>query len=944
MLKPIVTLGTLVSLFATSSPKLEAQTRSGIITGRVTDSAAAPVRGATVQVVGTRFAVRARDDGFFRIEGLPAGSYRLNVRLFGYAPADSGVSVEAGRTAEVNVRMRFLAQNLQSVLVEATRSGETQGVALQSQQIADNIVTVLPGDVIRALPNYNAAEAAGRMPGVSLERDEGEGKFVQVRGTEPRLTNVTVDGVHVPGTAGGDRIVKLDDVPSDILGAIEVSKTLTADMDGDAIGGSVNLITKTPEGRPQGYVAAQYGHITLLNHDHGQGSITYGGRFGADSRFGFLIGGSLDRIDRVINDVEPSWTVDGAGRSVPIEWSQRDYTYYRTRDGVGADVDYRISDRSSVYLKGLWSLFKNHGTRYVYDIAGGGDSAGVGTSGYDTSAVLTRQVQVRTPTEQLWGLTAGGNGQRGAWTLTYSANLSGTRQSVNDYRTSDYDYSGSGSTPRLTFKYDAANSEMPLYEYFDAAQATAANDPSNFPLTGYSASNGLTTGRDYGGQVNAQLAYVLGTHPSSLKLGLRLRDEQKQSTQGDVSFADTAAAPFMMNQALSAFSDPSYYSRLSAGFAMGPVPDLNTTQDWENGNSMRFANQTDTVGNLLASFTGSERIYAGYVMNTVALGHLSLNLGLRVEATRSDYTGNAAATDTAGNTTVSPVTGAQNYTDLFPSVQLRYAADQNTNLRIAFTRGIARPNYSDIAPSLQGSLDPIYKFQYDNLSAGNPDLRPEHSWNYDLLLERFLPSLGGVVSAGVFYKALSDVILTRNFIYQGPYAPFLGYYGTQPQNGGSGHVVGFEAQWVQHLTFLPGRFSGLGFDVNWTHADSKVLVDPASGREAPLLRQAPDIANVGLTYNQGPISGRVAWTYNGAYIGGYGDGSATADGDNYFYEHSQIDASVIYNLKSQIQIQVQGLNLNNAQFGFFQGTLDHRYNVQREYYGETLYLGMKFGF
>ena len=121
---------------------------------------------------------------------------------------------------------------------------------------------------------------------MTTERDEGEGKFVQIRGTAPELNNVTINGAHVPGTQGGTRVVKLDDIPSDLLAAIEVSKTLTADMDADAIGGSVNLVTKTPEGPPQGYVAAQYGQVTLRNKNQIQGGFAYGGRFGSDRQLG----------------------------------------------------------------------------------------------------------------------------------------------------------------------------------------------------------------------------------------------------------------------------------------------------------------------------------------------------------------------------------------------------------------------------------------------------------------------------------------------------------------------------------------------------------------------------------------------------------------------------------------------------------------------------------
>jgi TonB-dependent receptor len=206
-----------------------------------------------------------------------------------------------------------------------------------------------------------------------------------------------------------------------------------------------------------------------------------------------------------------------------------------------------------------------------------------------------------------------------------------------------------------------------------------------------------------------------------------------------------------------------------------------------------------------------------------------------------------------------------------------------------------------------------------------------------------MPSSGGMISGGAFYKSLTDVILTRKFVYSGPFTAFDGYYGTEPSNGGAGHLWGLEAAWVQHFPFLPGLLSGLGVDLNYMHASSQVVIDQ-TGRQAPLLRQAPDIGNAALVYDRGPVSFRMGWTYNAAYIFSYGDGTATANGDTYMYEHSQIDASLIYTLSPSIAIQVQGLDLNNAQFGFFQGNLDHRYDIQREYYGETVYIGMKYGF
>jgi outer membrane receptor for ferrienterochelin and colicin len=149
--------------------------------------------------------------------------------------------------------------------------------------------------------------------------------------------------------------------------------------------------------------------------------------------------------------------------------------------------------------------------------------------------------------------------------------------------------------------------------------------------------------------------------------------------------------------------------------------------------------------------------------------------------------------------------------------------------------------------------------------------------------------------------------------------------------------------WAEHLTFLPGVLAGFGFDANYTRVSSKVQID-STGRQAQLLRQAPDLANIALTYARGALSGEVAWTHNGANITAYGDGTPTAGGDNYFYAHSQIDASLIYSVTPAAQLQLQALNLNNAVFGFFNGTPDHAFNIQREYYGRTFYVGMKYGF
>ncbi len=936
-------------------PMLVQAQETGRVVGTVADSARQPVTGAVIHIRQTPLGALTGGDGRYAVTGVPEGRYTIIVTAVGYRPDTSTVQVGAGGTALHNVALRVVATQLAAVISKASpRLSETEQLALQQQETAPNIMSVMSGDEIRALPNYNAAEAAARIPGVSTERDEGEGKFVQIRGTEPRLSDVTIDGVHVPGTEQGDRIPKLDDVPADLLGAIQVSKTLRADMDADAIGGSVNLVTKVPEGPPRGYFAAQGGRASLLSRTNGQLGIGYGGRVGDDGAFGYLINGSYDRNNRSIDDVEWGWNVDHSGRSYPVEWDQRDYLYGRIRYGAGGDLDYRFGNGGTVFLKGMWSQFDNLGLRYRFDVAANGDSALAASpaGGIGTGATFVRETSSRTPHEQMYGFTTGGTSPVGRLNLDYTLNYSGTQQSVKNYRTSDFEYDGPGGNG-LNIKYNDANTAASTYTYLSSTDAALASTPTNYALNSYGLSDGLTHAHDLGGAANAYVTYGAGADSDAVQFGVKLRDESRVYYNQRQKFSPNAS--FLLSQVLSTFSDPSFYAGHAPGFFMGPQADNKTTATYETGNPSAFTNTTSALSDSSRNFTGSERILAAYVMNTKQYGPLMVNVGLRVEQTHDDYTGNVLAGDSTGATTLSRTTGTKDYADVFPSLQLRYALTPSSNLRLAVTRGIARPNYGDLAPHLSGEVCTNCQHQFGNLSAGNPNLHAQHAWNYDLLYANYFTPTS-VFSAGLFYKQISDFIYSREFVYSGPVPEFQGYYGTQPANGGTAHLQGIELDYADRFRFLRGAWSGLGFDVNWTHVDSKanILADTAStagglgspvvARVAPLQRTSPNLANVALTYDNAKVSARAAWQYQGANIADYGDGTATANGDNYFYAHSQIDASVIYNVTGDVQVQLQGLDLNDAVFGFYNGTPSERYAVQREFYGRTIILGTKIGF
>src|ERR1700682_3986539 len=316
-----------------------AQERKGGISGRVTDVNHDALVGARVEVQPNGYVVATDAQGAFTISDLAPGKYTLTVSYVGFKPFSKDVTVAAGVT-NADAALDIETVNEQIIVRGEREHGEVE--ALNRQRTADNIVQVLPAEVITSLPNTNIADALGRMPSVSLERDEGEGKYVQIRGTEPRLSNVTLDGVHVPSPESV-RNVKLDTIPADMVDSIEINKTLSANMEADAIGGSVNLVTKKATDQP--YVVLEaLGGITPIEGTRGlqQYDGTFGKRFGREKRFGMLFSGSYDYNARGIDDIEPSQgmntTNGGASFPGPRGMDVRAYHYYRKRGGFGSSL------------------------------------------------------------------------------------------------------------------------------------------------------------------------------------------------------------------------------------------------------------------------------------------------------------------------------------------------------------------------------------------------------------------------------------------------------------------------------------------------------------------------------------------------------------------------------------------------------------------------------
>ena len=329
-----------------------------------------------------------------------------------------------------------------------------------------------------------------------------------------------------------------------------------------------------------------------------------------------------------------------------------------------------------------------------------------------------------------------------------------------------------------------------------------------------------------------------------------------------------------------------------------------------------------------------ERIWAGYAMNTISFGRMRLQAGVRIESTQDTVLANKLNLDANGDFVppAVPQSTHNSYVNAFPSVQAQYRFGSDTIVRAAYGMGIARPNFGDIAPYFID--DPTSNPEF---SQGNPNLKPTHAQNFDLVAEHYFKPLG-MIQAGVFYKALSDPIF-------GVTVPFQGNTSAALINGPNAHITGFEAAWQQRLSFLPGLLNGMGVRANYSYTSSSASFPADFGRtdHPTLLRTAPNNWNFDLTYDKKGISVRMGLTHNDGYIWSYAGANATTgpSGDTYLYPHTQVDAQVNYWIPRGrgLQAIVSMLNVNNEVFGFYNGS--ERYPIQREYYGRTFSLGLR---
>lgn len=941
----------LYAFFCGLAAPARAQTQAGSISGTLTDPAGAVLRGAQVSIPAKGMIVSTDQQGRFFFSGLQFGDYTLSVSYIGFQNLTKTVTVNPGTSTTVSLQLQVASQK-QTVLVTAA-SASAQVEAVNEERAADNILQVMPVQTITSLPSSNLGNAIGRLPSVSLTRNEGEDQYVQVRGTEPRLNNTTVDGFNMPSEDPGVREFDFSAIPAGIVDSIQISKTLQANMDGDGIGGSVNLVTKTASDTPTYQISVLGGYTPIENGRPNTDNYgTWGRRFGASKKLGLIIGGEYTWEGTGINDMEPTPDLATLASGQNVGWFDasdlRTYMFHRPRWGLAGSLDYRIKPGSTIFLRYLYSYYRDSGDKTVYtlfDNTPGVQLIAPGNTGCANTDPTTgatappcntpprfydqrENAKIYADSVELSGMHVLSN----TW-YSWSAAIGNAFYGDEPFDTANF----TDIAPTSTCQFNQPATKDYHLPQWSAGCFAEINSPQNYTLDGIQREPGHNEQINIGLEGSGAFRWRVGGHLSTFEYGAKFRSMHEYANTYNIFATNTGITP--MTAFPNGLKQPRYYN---GSYTDGYNAFYDPVASYVNQNPTQFTYTNDQWLDG-SDFGIVEHIPAVYVMNTTDFGRgVRLVLGLRAEIT-TDSVHNLSF-DQNGNASPNKFTGS--YYDLLPSVSLRLPAGPNSYLRTIYARGVSRPEEVDLAQPVTWSTNGNGSYKY-TATLGNANLKAETGDDIDVLYDHYFKTFG-VLSAGYFYKRLGLPIVTTQHPlanYQPPGGPLGTYLVQQPINAGSAWISGIELQYLQHWSNLPGFLGGLGMNANYSYIGSQTSSIAGRSDKPRLLDNAPNLFNIGPTYNKGPVSMDMTVNFNQASIFAYQYSDGTPGGitgpfgDIYFYNHTQVDAQGGYALRHGLKLIVTGLNLNNEEFGFYNGS--KQFPIQREFYQPTYSFGIR---
>ena len=904
----------LILMLALMSNFAMAQSQS--ISGKITGVDKEALIGATVIIKETKQGTVTDVNGIFKIANVEKGDYTLNVNFIGYKDFVKQISV-GSEGLNLSLNLEEDAQMIDQVVIATSYlDGQAKSLNLQKKNL--NITNMVSADQVGKFPDANIGDAMKRIPGITMQYDQGEARFGIIRGTAPGLNSVMINGERVPSAEGETRAVQLDLIPSDMIQSIEVNKSVTPDMDADAIGGAVNLKTREASSQTRISATASSGYTALTQKPIWNGGLVFGKRF-FDDKLGLVLSGSYNYREFGSDNIEAEWKIEkddnGKIEKEYIEDFQiRQYQVTRERMSAAANLDFKLTDKHVFYLKGMYSQRNDWENRYrlrykdIEQDDNGNWSAEIRREtkgGVNSDRVNNQRLEdQRTKFVSLGGKHDFANFLQMKW----KASIASASEARPDERYISYRQKGA------SISLLEADARKPLFR---------ANE--SFNAENYEFKEAMQE-QQYTDEIDRNFK-VDFTMPLSdiftLKYGYRHRGKEKKRNNSFFEADDELDAVAKIEKMNSVeLSDQTKGDFLPGGQyeagefvskeTLGNLPDSVFTKDVPE----EYATK---------NYNAEEKIDAGYVMGTFDLGKVTLMTGLRIENTSVDYLGYEISDESDD---IKAVRGDNSYTDVLPALHLKFDVSENSIIRLAYTNTIARPKYFDLVPYR------AINYEDEEIEFGNPNLKAAKSYNLDLTGEHYFQKVG-LLSAGLFVKSIDNFIYTSVIDDYREGDVQFGEAVTY-QNGDKATLYGIELAAQHQLDYLPGLLNGFVIYANYTYTNSEANY-PSREEKTSLEGTAGHTWNASLAYEKGGFNARISTNYTNSYLDELG---SIAENDSYYDNQFFLDINASYAINNNWRVFAEAKNLTNQPLRYFQGTSER--TMQEEFYGSSFNLGVKF--
>lgn len=885
------------------------------IEGRLTASAkGVALQGGKVRIEELNLETLSQRDGRFVFAGIQPGTYTIAVNYIGANSIRRTLVVEDEKTTTADFTIVPANPDIENIIVIGQAAGINK--ALNRQRTADNIVTAVSADAIGQFPDTNVSEALQRLPGLSIERDQGEGRYVRVRGLGPDFNAVTINGVSVPSPDSDRRAVALDVIPSDLLENLIVTKSLTPDMDANSLGGSIEVQSLSAFDREGLFyqLTAEGSYDDNTEETSPKLALIASNLFSVGdgaNNLGIAAGISSFKRDFGSDNIETGgeWAFEDEGALLK-ELAQRDYRITRERSGMTVNVDFHPTENTELYWRNLYSEYTDSEIRLANvvvftDEEGEDAELAEGEIGF---AAVERELKDREETQKIFSTNIGGSTRIDSW--------------VVDYRVA---YSKSGEDEPQHVGAALFTGEFADVA-FNGTRKIALNAPEdfyqavNYELDEIELARSETNDTNKSANLDFTHEFSVGANPTQIKFGAKYNNREKDSDSEvwvlddiEASLADVAGST--VDYKLGAFGPSINPAAVSALIA-----DVAVDEDVR-----------DPEESSIGDFEITEDTRAAYVMGRMDLDNWRVLTGVRYESIDFDAMGFEFIDGEVSNAT--HFSNAQDH--WLPALHIRYRLSEQTQIRAAWTNSVVRPNFSQLSPG--------FYLDGDEAEFGNPDLKPLEASNIDLGIEHYT-GVASVISAFFFYKDI------ENFVYQTDLAGTAGYTDYAEAvtfvNGDSAEIYGLELSASKKFDQLPSPWNGLLIGANATFAESEASItnydedsEAFVARDLPLPSQSDTSANFMVGYESETLSLRLSANYKSSYLLEVLEPLESAY-DVYVDAQTQLDFSLRYYLSDSLKLHFEALNLTDE--GYYTYVNNRGFNSQYETYGPTYKLGITF--